>query len=159
MAITDDVFRYSTVKTGHLVLLPAAFLPSNTKDRVSNGGAIRPITAGQHCWSAPVNLPHGAKMTALALWYQLEAGDTAFVQFIRQKLSDGTQVIIGSEGLPVTNGVHRPANLPITDASLQTVSNAAYGYFVNVCFSENGAGTASVFRGARITYHCADAGD
>jgi hypothetical protein len=159
MAITDSVFRYSTLKTGYLVLLPAAFTAGDpAKDYVSNGGAIRPVTAGQHCWSAPVNLPQGAKMTALALQYQLEAGDTAFVQFIRQKLSDGGQTVLVSEALSLS-AVYRSASFPITDASLQTVSNGAYGYYVFVCFTENGAGNASVFRGSRVTYTYTHAGD
>ena len=160
MAITDNVFMYSTPKNGHLTLTAAAFTPSLlTKDYVSNGGAIRPLTAGQTCWSAAVNLPESAKVIALALYYHLESGDTALVQFTRQRLSDGVPTLIVSENLPVTGGLYEAVNHPITDASVQTVDNRRYGYFVYVCIAENGTGNTTAFRGTRITYTYATAGD
>jgi hypothetical protein len=161
LAATDNVYRYSTLKTGYLTLLPAAFTPADTtKDYVNNGIAIRPLTAGQqHCWSAPVNLPQGAKMTALALYYQLENGDSALVQFYRKRLSDGVGSLPVNQALALTGGAYRGANFPITDASVQTVNNGQYGYSLFVCFTENGAGTSSIFHGARVTYTYTHAGD
>jgi len=160
LAITDNVFSYSTPKTGHLALTPAAFTPADlSKNYANNGAAIRPLAAGQYCWSAPVNLPQSAEMSVLAVAYHLENGDTAFVQFYRQRFSDGVAPLIVSETLPLTGGSYEVASFPITNASTRTVDNRRYGYHVYVCMTENGAGVNSLFRGVRVTYTYATAGD
>jgi hypothetical protein len=157
-AITDTVFRYSTPKTAHLGLMPAAFTPGIlTSNYFNSGEALTPATTNQTCWFAPVNLPHGAKMTALAMWYMLESPDLAIIQLVRTKFSDGAETQIVSESAPADGG-YRPVNYPITGA-VQVVDNQRYGYYVRVCLEYDGAGTSPSFRGARVTYTYTNAGD
>jgi hypothetical protein len=159
LAVTDNAFRYSTPKKGHLTLMPAAFTPYNLTSNYSNNGtSLAPTTTNQTCWSAPVNLPHGATMTALAMWYNLRSGEFASIQLLRVNVSNSTLDLIVNESAAVTNGYQR-ANYPITNAPLQTVDNRFYGYTVHLCLEDDGVGAAPAFYSARLTYTYANAGD
>lgn len=151
-AITDTAFNYSTPKTGYLAIPTAAFVARYNSDVYSNFGYVLTTSSSTHCFSAPVNLPQGAKMTALAIWYAKNDSDAVAVTLSRQKLSDGTLDTI-STLVPVnTSGVRKPANVNIT--TLQGVDNLHYSYFIEACVSKT-----EQFYSARIAYTYTDAGD
>ncbi len=102
MAITDTNFRYSAPKTGYLVIGAAGVhagtirpTPTSTMTAI-----LSPSTTNQTCWFAPVNLPHGATMSQLALWYISESPDLVIIQLIRRTLANGAQDQIVSDASP-----------------------------------------------------------
>jgi hypothetical protein len=156
-AITDTVFKYSTPKTGFLAIPAAAFSPyTDTDEYYNNGDYLYPTTGGGACFKAPVNLPAGAKMTALAMWYLKGDTDTFTISFVREKLSDSTLINIVYEVPVSTGGVRKSANYDITDASLQTVDSQRYIYLIEVCL---GNSTAPTLYAVRIAYTYTNAGD
>jgi hypothetical protein len=73
-AITDAIFKYSTLKTGHLALHPMEFVPTSQADAASSGYDIHwesgAVTAtSSMCVNAGLHLPQGATITAVAGWF------------------------------------------------------------------------------------------
>ena len=158
-AITDTNFRYSAPKTGYLTITAAAFTPGLlTSAYVNNGAVLSPSTTNQTCWYAPVNLPHGATMSRLHLWYASESPDLVIIQLIRRTFANGAEGQIVSESAPASGGLYRVAGYPITGA-MQTVDNARHGYYVRMCLQYDGTGETPKYHGARITYTYTSAGD
>ena len=158
-AITDTSFRYSAPKTGYLTITAAAFTPGLLASAyINNGAVLSPSTTNLTCWFAPVNLPHGATMSQLALWYISESPDLVIIQLIRRTLANGAEGQIVSESAPASGGLYRRASYPITGA-MQTVDNARHGYYIRMCLEYDGTGNNPQYHGARITYTYTSAGD
>jgi hypothetical protein len=158
-AITDTSFRYSAPKTGYLTITAAAFTPGNVASAyINNGAVLTPSTTNLTCWYAPVNLPHGATMSQLALWYISESPDLVIIELTRRTLADGAEGSIVGDAAPASGGLYRRASYPITGA-MQTVDNARYGYYVRLCLQYDGTGTTPQYHGSRITYTYTSAGD
>jgi hypothetical protein len=153
-AITDTVFKYSTVQTGYLTVPAAAFVSESSADQFAqNGVTIQPATTNTLCMDAPVNLPEGAKMTTIGVWYATNGG-LMQVQMFRQNLSTGTNVTLARRVLADTAGSRAQANLAVTGAG-QIIKNEAFSYDLNFC--TQGA-TANKFYSARIRYTYSTAG-
>jgi hypothetical protein len=158
-AITDTNFRYSAPKTGYLTITAAAFTPGvSASAYINNGAVISPSTTNLTCWYAPVNLPHGATMSQLALWYVSESPDLVIIQLIRRTLANAAEGQIVSESAPASGGLYRRASYPITGA-MQTADNARHGYYIRMCLQYDGSGSSPQYHGARITYTYTSAGD
>jgi hypothetical protein len=154
-AITDAVFQYSAPKTGYLTIHASAFTPEDSSSVYNNETGIDSI--GDACFAAPVNLPHGAKVTQLALWYaRHDVGPPASFWLRRLSLGDDSVSNVASVPTPSTNGEYKMAAVTITlaDPSIQTVNNARYAYFLELCISDQ-----ENVRSGRIKYTYKSAGD
>jgi hypothetical protein len=154
-AISAAGFRYSAPQTGYLVIGAAAFVPqlSTTTYTMDSGLSLAASSSG--CFAAPVNLPHGAKITQVAMWYSKTDVPGGFL-LQRVALTDppsSATVIAEIAPLP-TGGVIKSAAVNVTNAPLQTVNNTRYAYAIAQCVSQT-----ETFIGARIKYTYTSAGD
>ena len=113
-AITDTVFRYSTPQTGYLALPANVFTPldDSTAYSVTNRSQLRLDTDDFACFVTPVNLPQGADMTNLTVWYQNQSATLA-VSLLRNTnldIPDGFKEL-ARRNLP--GGTHRLGRKPI----------------------------------------------
>jgi hypothetical protein len=152
-AITSAAFRYPRPKTGYLMIpAPAFVVGSRSIDYGRNAVMIDVIGSG--CFVAPVNLPQGAKMTQLAMWYTKNDAAPANLYFFRASPAQGTSKEIAHLDTANTGGAVKLAAKLIRAPSLQTVNNVHFTYSLAVCLSD-----AEVFRTARIRYTYTSAGD
>jgi hypothetical protein len=152
-AINSAVFRYSAEQTGYLVIPAAAFVPNVPSTVYNNGGDFLEST-GLTEFYAPVHLPHGAKITQLAIWYSRDGvGPTGFA-FRRRSLPDNSASNVALLSTPSTGGQYTATALSITDPSVQIVNNARYAYFLEIGMSDQ-----EIFYSARIRYTYRTAGD
>jgi hypothetical protein len=155
-AITEATFRYSTPQTGHLSLPAAAFgVETDTTAYTNNGLIAASASAGYADFIAPVNLPDGATMNGLSIWYKPTSGNTMTVELARQRLSDGSLDFIVFQEPAGTSGVRTLTSYPITDAAMRTVDNTHFAYYMVMAISTPN----DWFYGARITYKYSSAGD
>jgi hypothetical protein len=151
-AITETVFKYSTPQTGWLMIPAAAFVPVKTTNySISNMGYITANT-GQVCFLAPVNLPHKAQMTKLALWYSSINNNDVIIDLWRQRSDTTAAAQIVHLFPPPTSGLLRGDNDDITD--MGTIDNQQFAYHVHLCLNNS-----ALFTRARITYTYNNAGD
>jgi hypothetical protein len=150
-AISSATFRYSTPQTGFLMIPAAAFVPETETVVYHSGTEL--TTTGFGCFYAPVNLPHGAKMTSIAMWYRKNDAVQSGGQFLRKPVI-GFPIIIANLVSANTNGEEKSFAVSITDPSFQLVNNVRYTYSIFRCLSD-----AESFVGARITYSYTTAGD
>ena len=155
-AVTDNVFRYSTAKTGYLGISVAAFVPMQSATQyINNGVSIQPTTTGATCLQAPVNLPQGAAMKNVAVAYTANGTGTFQIEMIRQEFATGANELLVLKALPDTGGSRKIAMAAIP-AAKQTVNNLRYNYNVNFCSQVT---TQNRMWGARIAFTYATAGD
>jgi hypothetical protein len=155
-AVTDNVFRYSTAKTGYLGISVAAFVPmSSTTQFINNGVGIQATTTNQTCLQAPVNLPQGAVMKNVAVAYTANGSGTFQIEMIRQEFGTGANELLVLKALPDT-GSSRKTAMAAIPAAKQTINNLKYNYNMNFCTQVS---TQNRMWGARITYTYATAGD
>jgi hypothetical protein len=155
-AITGNVFRYTTPKTGHFTIHVMAMTPDSDAAAndysIDSGGHLSTGTANL-CFTAGVTLPHGATMTRLSIWYTSGAASDPVVNLLREALVDGTTNVI----IPNTfddSGTRTQSNTAIPNNSFAKVNNAQYAYGFVICL-----GSDTTFHGARITYTYNTAGD
>ncbi len=155
-AITDNVFRYSSTKTGFYGIssLDLAPLNNNTAPNYDNsaaGGLFKLVQNG--CFGTGVRLPNGATITAVRVWYASGAignptvslRQVAFVQF-------GVSNIIASKTLADNSGTLKVTNVNVPEPHKVDNSSGIYG--LDVCLTPD-----DVFYAARITYSYETAGD
>jgi hypothetical protein len=152
-AIVEKAFRYETAQTAYLALAPAAFVAhDNThdyfNDGISLGGAV-----DDTCFSAPVILPQGAKITQLAVWNAKNSMIESTVVLGRNAPLDHTLVILARLHPENTNGVTELSKVGVP-ASKQVVNNTNFVYYVAQCLM-----SGEIFYGARIAYTYTSAGD
>jgi hypothetical protein len=158
-AITDTVFRYSTPQTGHFMIPPAAlnattdFPPyRNEGFRLTNLG-----TSAQTCLQAPVNLPQGAVIKSIRIWYGRQTSNaTFFADLKRVRLTaTGPSTLppiagSGDDEPPINDGF----SVIVYDAAAHTVDNRLNLYYLELCIA-----SGAVFYSARIDYTYDTAGD
>jgi hypothetical protein len=111
-------------------------------------------TGNALCFNTGVNLPNGATMTRLSVWYTSGASSNPFVQLVRHTLADGTSNVSAFQTIIDDSGTRKQRNLTIANNSLAKVKSGPYTYGFGVCL-----GSDTVFHGARITYTYNHAGD
>ena len=138
------------VTTGHYGLHWQAFSPASDSSACnyvySNflGGIASGVTGA--CFSAGVNLPDGATITAVSFWHTSSSGTESF-DFFRTAVSDGTSVKLISKQDTNSTGQRKTVNVAVHH--LNVVDNTRYLYGVLVCL---GNANNDTFQGARITY-------
>jgi hypothetical protein len=154
-AITDSAFTYSSAKTGYygisnLGMAPASVPADNMFLNPGMSGGLE----GSGCFHKGVNLPQGAVVTELVVYYAAIDEDDVVVTLKRQRLSDGNQQNIASKAMTDDlSGSRASDTVPIT-ASRATIANGGFNYGFQVCLDSGGT-----FFGARITYTYTSAGD
>jgi hypothetical protein len=154
-AVTDTIFRYSTPKTGFVTIQSIAFNPDASGTAFHSAIQLTLDVAGAACFLAPVNMPQGAKMSALQIWYKRATPNFFTVALFRQHITQESSADVIVSQTPPGGGFFRPAKYDITDTALQTVDNSRYSYFLRVCMAE----TADSFQNARVTFTYNNAGD
>ena len=160
-AITDSVFKYSSPKTGALMLSPADFVPSSTGSAsdysMSVTGGITTASAGQVCFLAPVHLPQAATITQLKAFHRRpDASDVVFV-FLNRVNADGTTVQGVANGAQAIAPITVPAGGSViyaANASTNVVNNLQFSYVVGLCIANNGR-----LISARVAYTFTTAGE
>lgn len=158
-AITDAVFRYSTVQTGNLAIPSTAFGPLGSDNQYvydSGRSALRLQTTDFACYAAPVNLPRGANMTTINVWYT-NLGGTASVKLLKRINSSVAPEELADRPLTQTadiNSVFQVAK-SITAAGA-VIDNIRNSYWVQFC----GQNSQNILLySVRITYTYGNAGD
>jgi hypothetical protein len=160
-AITSNVFQYSAPKPGWYGLSPRAFSPEShgtaSSYFISTGAEGHFLAApdGNGCFFTGVNLPHGAKITALAAWYRADESQSVRLFLHRSRVADGTTTAIGTALSTDTSLDRSVVNLAIPDSEVATVNNKLYVYSAAVCFFDPEAR----YYAGRITYSYTNAGD
>jgi hypothetical protein len=155
-AITDTAFKYSSPKTGYLSIPAGAFANRFDFDTYVNGGnLLHSNSVDPAGFVAPVNLPNGATMTQLSVWYTPTSGNPINIELYRTTLSDGSVNQIVFQSPSGMSGVRKQSNYPINNPSLQTVDNAHYAYYLVLGIST----VNDLFYAGRITYSYTNAGD
>lgn len=154
-AITDTFFLYSSPRTGYFTISPAALSPDGDGADYIIGftGGARLQSDSTRCFVTGVNLPQGARITQMRVFYSSGASNP-HVRLYREALATGVAEQIANINLPITGGARSAANVPIA-ASLATVGNAGFSYGFGTCLFD----TASRLHGVRITYTYTNAGD
>jgi hypothetical protein len=156
-AITNTVFRYSTPQRGYLMLDPVGFVPLTNEGPGSynifyyySGGIS--TTAANSCFGKSIELPQGARLTSLQVWYKKRVS----VTLLRHKPSDGSVTHLVDKTFATAQATIRPANTVIVAGpNVKTINNQVFGYGLVICLPQ----TAGSFYGARVTYSYQTAGD
>jgi hypothetical protein len=155
-AITDTVFKYSSPKKGFYAIHHLAMSPDNTESTTgySNVGDDRLTVNATSCFNSGINLPQGATMTAVTIWYANSSSSVDDVQALlwRKTLSDGSSDLIANKIFTGHLG-YKAGVLPLAPGLTQ-VNNQQHVYGLVICLGENDG-----FWGARITYTYNNAGD
>jgi len=156
-AVTDTIFKYSTPKTGYYSLSPNAFGGDgfgNYGDHIIGWPDYLGTSAGG-CFTTGVNLPQGAKLTALAAWTSSDAATGVRIHLHRVNLATGHSdeiVLLQSKDTTQTRTTN---TFKIPASATATVDNQRFDYGVAVCL----ASANSRYLGGRITYSYDNAGD
>jgi hypothetical protein len=152
-AITDTIFKYTKPKAGFLAIPVAAFSPNSLTNNYLRGtDTITPSTNNLTCFSAPVNLPNGVRMTVWSVMQKSGAGEfTAGISNSGYGAGAIGGLIDNEPSFPSTGGIFKLFNFPISEV----IDNQHHNYTVFACMTSSSAGLA----GMRITYTYTNAGD
>jgi hypothetical protein len=154
-AITSTTFTYSTPKAGFYSIDPMALAPLTglAADRHTITLTPASLTSTGGCYNTGVNLPTGAKVTNVAMWYSSGATSDVDIRLFRNRLSDGSSALLVDRVIS-DNSNTRKAVVAAVSASLAIIGNGAFSYGFIVCLASGDA-----FYGARINYTYQNAGD
>jgi hypothetical protein len=154
-AITEPVFKYPTPRTGYFSIHPVAMTPTapGIGDDYSIG-RTEISTNKDVCFITGVNLPHGATLKAVVVWYssRFTPGAPTFELFANSP-ANGTLQTLASKGAPDNSQTRKSLNIEISTTD-KIVNNAQKDYGFAACM-KNG----DKFYGARISYTYDNAGD
>jgi hypothetical protein len=154
-AVTDTAFRYTAEKTGTFSIHHMAMIPAD-KDSANNytvtwGSGLKAMAGS--CFNTAVNLPNGAKISTVQVFFSSGADANVETYLFRHQLNDGTGDSIAQKIFFDDSGV-RKAGLVSIKATTEVVNNLQYAYGFGICL-----GNADTFYGARIQYKYMNAGD
>ena len=143
-AISDSKISYDTTKTGHLSIPPSAFAPETQSNSYmqKDGFYLYTTAAGIQGFFAPVQLPHGAKVTKVTFEVYDNHGTYSLTcQLRRRSASGGTTSLqsLASRGTSAASAIGSWQNLEDTSivAGRDVVDNINYSYFLEAEFSGN----------------------
>lgn len=157
-AITDTVFRYSSPRIGRYTVDHLAMAPDRTSAANSNYGntIAGGLTTGTNdtCFVTGINLPHGAALTAVTIYYVHGASSVGDLtaDFVAHPLAAGGAQTLGSRAFANQDDIRRGGNLPIGAGIV--INNAQQSYGLRVCLFPFQA-----FYAARFTYTVNNAGE
>ncbi len=154
VAVTDTNFTYTTAKTGYYGIDAGAMAPAEGVLTYTNTPEMGLMTSGGlGCFTTAVNLPQGATIKGLAIYYSSTDEEDVTIQLFRQQFSDGTISNIASKAFTDFGAVRKAGTAPITAANA-VVNNQNYSYVFRACVDPGGG-----FYSARINYTYTNAGD
>lgn len=155
-AVTSPDFTYSAAQTGYLTLGPMAMTPDDSNS--ADDYLINPLhlyndsTTGA-CFVTGVNLPKGAILRNLTVYFTSDNIGDLQVSFFRTRLANKAFVaLINKQPVENTSSYVR-VSYPFPPA-LSTIDNAAFAYSLRVCLADG-----TTYSGARIQYTYRTAGD
>ena len=159
-AATDNVFRYSSPKTGYFGIDNMAMSPDDGTESLDyrngwdEGLALQEPHNNFACFNTGIHLPHGAVITEARVFYQRGASANGpLVSIQRKRYATGANNTIAEEALPQTQG-RAGINIAL-NSSFVTVDNTAFSYGFGFCLKDED----DVFYAARIKYTYQNAGD
>jgi len=154
-AITDSIFKYSTPKVGYFSIHPMALSPDqDTRTYMVTFGDA--TLTGTGCFKTGVNLPDGATISALRVWFESDASSDPIFYFIRHNLATGQEDAFVTSAVVHDDSAERVAhNFVIPNTSAAKVSSGQYAYGFAFCGQQN----RDRFYGARVAYTYTTAGD
>jgi len=152
-AITDNVFKYSTVRTGWYSIPTTAMVPTTDVWAYSDSAFGSELSSsGGACFTTGVNLPQGATVTEIRAWYKSSTANDARTFFLRTNLATGATDSIVDQTDPDSSGTRQPVAYAV--ATNNVANNSRYSYGFGTCTNSD-----SHFNGARVTYTYTTAGD
>lgn len=157
-AVTDTVFQYSAAKTGYYSISPMSLAfagDGGNADKaffIQTNSVVRPTYGG--CFLTGVNLPQGAVIKQLSVWFDTGASPNFIPSLTRLNFATGSLDLLAIANVGSNTPARKQINLAVTNASFGTVDNATYSYGFQVCIGPNDA-----FYAARIMYTFTNAGD
>jgi hypothetical protein len=155
-AVTSPNFTYTATQTGNLSLGAMAMAPNDSfsaNEYTFSPSGINTTSTTGACFVTGVNLPAGAVLRNLTVYFSSDNKGDLEVKFFRTRLTTHAyNPIIDKK--PVENS---DASVAITypiPAGLSAISNADYSYGLRVCLS-----VGTFYSGARIQYNYKTAGD
>ncbi len=158
-AITETAFTYSTPRNGYFTIDRMAMTPTNDNAadsfsiQTGTGEGLTPGTTHPHCFNAAVNLPHGATIVRMQVWFSSASESNPDFSILRQRLTDGQTDVVATVATLEDGAVRKLASAN-ANASFAAVSNAQYSYGFAACI-----GQLDAFYAARILYTYTSAGD
>jgi hypothetical protein len=157
-AVTDTAFNYSTPKNGYFTIDRMAMAPTDDVAAASfsiktGSGEGLADTGATRCFNSAVNLPHGATIVRLHVWFSSVAEADPEFSVLRQRLTDGLTHVVANIQTADDSGDRKVASAN-ANASFAAVSNAQYSYGFRACI-----GQLDAFYAARILYTYTSAGD
>lgn len=154
-AITSNVFRYSRRQTGVFSINVAALSPAFSTTTLERFIAIGEISAGSGCFNAGVNLPRGARMTRLTVWYASNVSEGMIMRLFRSRYTAPAGEFIVDSHTTDASGTRVAKTFALSGPATK-VNNNAFSYGFGVCFDGS---PNNRFYGARLTYTYNLAGD
>jgi hypothetical protein len=159
-AVTSPAFDYSTPQTGYYGLDPLAFSPEDGFDDTYFKGdvpdALYDSSGFGRCFATGLNLPQGAKITALNAWYSSDTNGNIKVFVSRNRLTDGKFDYVATSQSTDTTMTRQRLDGTVRKA-IAIVDNEHFTYSAGLCFGTSG--TNSRYYGGRITFIYGNAGD
>jgi len=106
-----------------------------------------------HCFNGAVNLPEGATIVRMHVWFSSVAESDPEFSVLRQRLGDGQTDVVANAQTSDDSGDRKVASAN-ANAGFAAVNNAQYSYGFAACI-----GQLDAFYAARITYRYTSAGD
>lgn len=164
LAVTSDVFQYSTVQTGYYNLSPMTFAPQSNivADGFLNDAQGRQLQlAGPNvppapaCFLTGLNLPQQAKLKRLDVWYASNTGNNISVRLYRTKMTDGANDLLAQKNSTNTTQARTLMSFAFTNVAMNAMDNQQYTYGVVVCLTNS----FDRYFAGRVTYTYRNAGD
>jgi hypothetical protein len=151
-------FTYDTPQTGYYSIHPMSFAPDGGTGSGGffnrwKAGVLEPDQNVQQCLNAGVNLPDGAVVKEVQVWFSSNGVHELYTTLMRTELGTGSGRSIGGGVFRDSSGNRVTRTSTVGDA-VATIDNAKYQYGFGVCIQ----GTTT-FQGARIKYTYRSAGD
>jgi hypothetical protein len=156
----------AALKTGYYTIAHMAMVSDgvsiDTNYTIDWAGSLRNLAPDPACFNAAINLPNGATITRVTVWYSNKTTTKVHAGLLRNELADGKTVYVAEKNLNDTSGQRKGVNLSlppkdakVTSAAAQNavVDNARFSYGFGICL--NGESKAH-FYAARVTYKYAD---
>jgi hypothetical protein len=155
-ADTSNIFSYTKPKVGSFSISPLAMSPDagGADYYINFTGALTMEAGNTSCFATGVNLPQGATITSMVVYYASGVGANPSAALRRYKLSDGSFKILVNPPMTDNTGNRVVAKANV-DPAEAVVNNNQYTYGLGLCFFT----TDNVFYGARIGYTYTQAGD
>jgi hypothetical protein len=156
LATTSSNFTYTATQTAYLTIGPMSMTPGDSfsaNEYTFSPTGINTTSTGGACFVAGVNLPQGAVLRNLTVFFNSDNKGDLQVNFFRRRLSDFSFNALISKQPVENSGAYTVITYAFPTGS-NIINNAGYAYSLRVCFS---VGTS--YSGARIQYNYKTAGD